>query len=765
MLGLPSPRPRFGASLLVASAVLATLTVSCTRTPEEKSAKWIRSAQSSMERKDYDRAIVELQNAIQTTPANAEAHYQMGLALMGKETSDKAAFHFKRAADFDQSHTGARLKLAQLLSDTGDRKLLAAAEEYATAALEQRPGDPEILHALAVAEWRLEKIQPAIEHLQQALAIDPAHLKSSSTLSLVQFSAKRDAAAAERTLRKAVERLPGSAEAFVNLGSFYALTGRQDAAEAQFRKAIEIDPNYAPALLQLSTLQQRAGRLDEVEQTLLQLSSLPDGSYRTIHALFLFQGGQPDRAIAELKRIHAEEPGNTDVRARLVEAYLATDRLDEAERTLTEALRKNRHDLDALEQQGRLHLRKQRFKEAEETLKEVIQRRPQSVPAAQALARAYRAQGQGEDSVRELRRILDIDPFLLDIRLELSAALRNSRDLRGAMSAIETTPDAQKQDVRWLIERGWVLLALGRTADARPVVAKSLATSRTPATLLQAGLLEINEKNHSAGRALFEEALRAAPDNVEALASIAHSFATEGKPAEATERIRRQSELAAKSAPIQVVLGNLHERSRDVTAARAAYRKALEVDSSYAPAAIALARLDMLEGRWDEARKDIQAVLARNKRHVEALLALGMIEDGAGRNEAAIDAYREVLKVQPDHAIAKNNLAVRLSEIPNSRSEALMLAWEVKQALPKNPEFDDTLGLIYLRMNQHNEAIKHLEAAAARMKGARTRYYLAMAYFGAGQPDLGQKTLAAALAIDPNLPEAKQARQMAESAR
>jgi Flp pilus assembly protein TadD len=115
--------------------------------------------------------------------------------------------------------------------------------------------------------------------------------------------------------------------------------------------------------------------------------------------------------------------------------------------------------------------------------------------------------------------------------------------------------------------------------------------------------------------------------------------------------------------------------------------------------------------------------------------------------------------------VAKNNLAMRLSEDPATASEALTLAQQLKQALPDSPEINDTVGWVHHKNGMHESAIRYLESASSKSKNAAFRYHLAIAYFGAGRRELGNRTLNAALAIDPNAPEAALARRAAESAR
>src|ERR1035438_9173910 len=52
----------------------------------------------------------------------------------------------------------------------------------------------------------------------------------------------------------------------------------------------------------------RAGQSDQAEQTYRRLSALPNKGYKPLHALFLFQTGKRDQAVAELERLARGRP-------------------------------------------------------------------------------------------------------------------------------------------------------------------------------------------------------------------------------------------------------------------------------------------------------------------------------------------------------------------------------------------------------------------------------------------------------------------------
>ena len=142
----------------------------------------------------------------------------------------------------------------------------------------------------------------------------------------------------------------------VYLGGFYLAHGKTADAEQQFRQALTIDPKNGPAMLDLGAMQVRAGQTDQAEQTYRQVAALPEKQYKPIHALFLFQSGKRDQALAEFEKLVGADPTDRNLRTELVRTYLALNRIGDAEKVLTAALKKNGLDVDALLQRSRIYL-------------------------------------------------------------------------------------------------------------------------------------------------------------------------------------------------------------------------------------------------------------------------------------------------------------------------------------------------------------------------------------------------------------------------
>src|SRR5580700_3974799 len=87
--------------------------LACAISPQAKEARSLKRGQAQLAKKDYARAILEFRTAIQVMPKDAEAYYQLGLALLQSGDLRGAVGAFQKATELNPKHPGAQLKLAE----------------------------------------------------------------------------------------------------------------------------------------------------------------------------------------------------------------------------------------------------------------------------------------------------------------------------------------------------------------------------------------------------------------------------------------------------------------------------------------------------------------------------------------------------------------------------------------------------------------------------------------------------------------------------
>jgi tetratricopeptide (TPR) repeat protein len=134
-----------------------------------------------------------------------------------------------------------------------------------------------------------------------------------------------------------------------------------------------------------------------------------------------------------------------------------------------------------------------------------------------------------------------------------------------------------------------------------------------------------------------------------------------------------------------------------------------------------------------------------------------------GKAADAEAAYRRVLEIDTEAPVAANNLAWIYAERQDDLDKALALARSAIARLPNNPQVLDTLGWIYYRRGEAEQAIPQFIASIEKNpKNPVYHYHLGLAYVAAASPAKARVAFSRALAIGDDFPGADDARRALE---
>jgi tetratricopeptide (TPR) repeat protein len=744
-------RSRKQTQVVVGLAVAVLFAGACSRSPEEKYARFVASGKKKLESHDYSQAALDFLNATQVRPRDAEPYYQLALAYLNSARVKEAVVALRRATELNPKHSAAQLKLAELMIQTHNQQLTKDAVGRIQTVLTANPSDDDALFMLAATQAQIGKPEDAEKYLSEVLERSPQHLKSAIAMAQVKLSQK-DFQGSEAILKKAVELSPKSSDTVAALGTLYAVTGKLADAEGVLRKAVELDPNNAGALTALGAVQLRAGKKSDAEQTYKQIAALPQNEHRLAYAVFLMQQNRRADAITELKRLVKADRNDRIARSALVAGYLAENRVAEAEALLNEALKSNGSDLEALLQRSQIYLRASKLNEAKRDL-DVVLRSDPSAQAHYLMAKIYRAQGSVLQQKQELNEALRMAPDSLRVRLDLAYALLASNGAKAAWETLEGAQAAEKRSLPYVVAHNWVLIALGESGEARKGVDAVLAAVKTPEVLLQDGILKFAAQDFARARVSLEEMLKADPEDVRALTILAQTYLAQKQERAGTERIRQLVAQRPKSEPLQMFWADWLVENNQRAEARQALAAAKGASPKDASPQLMLASLDYSEGRLDNARQTLTAVIAADQGNTDAHMLMGEVEDASNHYSDAVDHYKKVVAAEDRNIFALNNLAFALSRDSQQLDEAMRYAQKAKELAPESSQIQDTLGWIYYRKGMYPMAARELEGALAKGVRPAIQYHLGLAYKQLGKSLEGGRLIAAALAVDPKLAE------------
>jgi len=149
---------------------------------------------------------------------------------------------------------------------------------------------------------------------------------------------------------------------------------------------------------------------------------------------------------------------------------------------------------------------------------------------------------------------------------------------------------------------------------------------------------------------------------------------------------------------------------------------------------------------------------------VPATVMIATILTIQGQKEEGLEGFEKVLTLDPQNAVAANNVAWHYAETGGNLDVALGLAQTAKSKLPNRAEVSDTLGYIYYKKGLTGSAVTSLEEATRQApNNAGMRYRLALAYLQNGDRDRARSSFAQALQINPAFSQAEDAKRQLAS--
>jgi len=131
--------------------------------------------------------------------------------------------------------------------------------------------------------------------------------------------------------------------------------------------------------------------------------------------------------------------------------------------------------------------------------------------------------------------------------------------------------------------------------------------------------------------------------------------------------------------------------------------------------------------------------------------AVAFALESAGRREAAEAEYRKLIAADPKNALAMNNLAFLLADGGTDLAMALAYAHRARQLVPNETSFADTLGWVYFKMNNAEDAVAIFREIVQKDPArAVYHYHLAAALDQKGELAEARKELQIALKNNPS---------------
>ena len=579
---------------------------------------------------DAKGSVIELKNALQKEPDNAQARLRIGEAYLQQGDlagAQKELNHALNAGLLEATLPLARSYVAAQswdpLSDLKPAEALPAAVRAEVLALKARG---------ALAGGNLDGAHALVEQARSLDARSAPVMFSEAMLAV----GERDQDLGEQKIAAALEVDPNYADALSLRADLAAQKGEMAQAEADYSRVIELRPEgSASELLKRGMVRLSLKNLDDARKDAETLKKWapnhPGVAY--LDGLLKLSAGDYVAAQTAFELALSKAPDYLPVIFYLGAVHAAQDHLEQADYYLGNYLQRAPGSSAAARLAAGVKVRRNDIEGATAVLEQAAAANPKDAVLHDLLGRIYASRGdpKGVEMLKEAVA-LQPDSAALRERLGIAMLLGGQQDEAQAEIDAATRLDPDARQGKYML----VITAM-RERDFKRALARaetlqaSYPDDVTVWNLLGGIHLAMNERNKAVEA--FEQALRIKPDSVAATNN----------------------------------LGQLKAGSGDIDGAVAVYRAGLEQSPGNAGISPRLAGLLLTQKKPDEAMQVLADAVKANPANSALRIVLARVQYGLGKQDDAVKTLQDGGDKSADLQIAAGDLALARKDFPTAR--------------------------------------------------------------------------------------------------
>jgi putative PEP-CTERM system TPR-repeat lipoprotein len=733
----------------------------------------IAKARQMAARRDFEGAMALTEEAISKNPNSAEAWKLKGDLLRYIKTElPQSLLAYRKAVEIKPDFFAGQAAVITILLQQNN---LPDATTQVESLKKLAPNHPQTKYLEAQLAFQKKDYRSARDLIQQVLKAVPNNLQSlqlAGVLELqlnspiqaeVYFSkalqASPDLALARRLLVMIYLRSGQTAKAIATLqpglsrenvdpslyavaGEVYLQNGDAKKAEAFFVLATKQDPGNARTRTSLALTRLAGGQVETAFDELHSIAASDAGITADLALISVhLRRGEFDKALVaidSLEKKQADKPLAANLRGRTL---LAKKDLAGARKSFDRALTIDPGFFPAIASLAGLDMAENKPDTAKKRFEAVLVKDPKNPQALLALAELAARSGAAKEEVAKLignavnANSADVPPRLLLIEFHL-----RNKDIKLAQStaqdAVAALPDSPE-----------ALDALGRTQQAAGEFNQAIASFNklagmqplSPQPHLRLADVHMAAKDKSAAAASLRKALEIKPDLRQAQRGSIMLDVDSKNIQNALTTARTMQKQGPDDAIGYVLEGDINASQKNWNGAATAYRDGLKQVNS-AELAVKLHSVLLASEKTAEADK---FAATWQKDHPNDAIFLLYLADGAIVRKDYANAektYLNVIKLQPNNAVAYNNLAWVAAKL--NKAEAIGYAEKAMTIAPNQPAFMDTLAMLLSEKGDYAKALElQAKAVAAQPQNSLFKLNLAKIHIKGGKKDLAKKEL------------------------
>ena len=738
--------------------------------------EFLERGQKYYNEKNYDKARVELRNALQIDPKYVDARYLAGKVAEKRDDIREAAGQYQAAVDANPKFQPARAALARIYVIGG---LSSKARELVDEGLKQDPTNAALLTVRGALKAQSGELASALEDAEAADKQQPNDEFTISLLaSLYKQSGRIDKAV--EVIASGIKQLPAAVDLRIVLADLDA--ARQDYAgvEEQLKQVAALEPGIIAHRARLAQFYVFQKNVDAAEKVWRQAATdLPDQVEPKLALIdLLWTQHDEDTAMHEMQNMVSKEAGNAELKLAMAKYLQRQNKLDKAEEIYQEVISKEDREakgLQARNQLAALYLRRDDGKlgdeqRAQKLIDEVLKENARDNDALVLRANMALAHGDAPTAITDLRSVLRDQPNSTTLMRALARAHLQNNDATLAEETLRNAVQTDPSDVESRKLLAQLLLQQGKSEQARPLLeqlaakadktdldildglfktqlaAKDYPAAQTTVDKTQqqypqlaagwyyAALLAEAQKNREQARRYYEHALEIQPDVAEPLVALVRMDIVDKDSKRAMNRLNAVLTKQPNNALAHNLRGELLLSDKQWNDAANAFRQTIDLAPQWPTGYRNLAMVQLQQRQLNDAIATYQSGIAKSS-DMSLAVNLAMLQESAGKPEDAIRTYDQWLQQKPKSIPVANNLAMLLLNYHGNDKTALERAARLTDMLAasSDPVLLDTRGWYKYKRGDYQGAVNLLQQAVGGANPSATvRYHLGMALLRTG---------------------------------
>jgi tetratricopeptide (TPR) repeat protein len=761
-------------------ALVAVSLISCSRDPNYLKQKYLASGIKYYDGGRYKEASIMFRKSIEADRKFGSPYYHLALTYLKQSQVANAVPAFRRAHELLKPGTDEAddtdLKLSEIIiiaaqTQQNNDALVKEVQQNVDGLLKRNPrswqghklsGD---LAMLATARlYRAGNVDDARKEIGTGISEYREALNAKPGDPIITLALGRtlvvsgEIAEAENLFKGMTARDHQNLNAYYELYRVYLGQKNVPSAEATLKEAVKFNPKDTQLRLTLAQFyfgtNNRAQLVSQLDLMKADLKEFPDAYFQS--GDFYLRVNAIDDAVKQYEDGIRKDPSrkNTYLKHE-IEAYVRAGKSNLAFEKNEQILKNDPKDPEARGLRATFKLDQGDVNSAMGELQSVVTAKPNNWVAHFNLGRAHFARQEYEQARQEFDKALQIRPDYIPARLaQIQVGLLRG-DNEAALHDADQTINLAPNNIQVRVMKAAALQRLGRFDEARALL--TLILDKQPKqveTLLELGVLDLNQRKNKDAEELFQRAYAVNPGNLRGLLGESRALLLDNQPDKSVQIVEAEALKRPANLDLQRELGNSEMTAGQYDKAIATYQGLLaKVSDSRQQSELWIREGEayLRKGDVQQSINSLEKSRAAQPNNSAITRNLGMLYEMQSKTDVARKYYEMSIKSDPNDPLALNNLAYLITQTNGDLDLALTYAQRAKQRLPDHAEVNDTLGWIYLKKNLTDNAIDTFKTLVVKSAQNPTyHYHYAMALLQKGDRDLAKKECQTALGEKPN---------------